>query len=138
VPRFDLNGVSDGYSLGWPQRDEVYQYLLVDVGGITDMTTLIRDDGLVLARRLRARFEENMRLLDQIGWEPKGEKSVYAITLGSEDIRTVFRRLLGHALHLIDAPGAKSAQVLRQAASVAEIASVVLNELPGGTREPQP
>ena len=71
-------------------------------------------------------------------WEPKGEKVVYAITLASEDIRAVFRRLLGHALHLIDAPDAKSPQVLRQAASVAEIASIVLNELPGGTREPQP
>lgn len=127
-----------GILLADSQRDEVYQYLLVDVGGIADMTTLIRGGELVLARRLRARFEEDMRLLDQIGWEPKGEKSVYAITLASEDIRAVFRRLLAHALHLIDAPDAKSPQVLRQAASVAEIASIVLNELPGGTREPRP
>jgi hypothetical protein len=127
-----------GILLADSQRDEVYQYLLVDVGGVADLTTLIRGGELVLARRLRVRFEEDMRLLDQIGWESRGGKSVYAITLASEDIRAVFRRLLGHALHLIDAPGVKSAQVLQQAASVAEIASIVLNELPGGTREPQP
>jgi hypothetical protein len=87
-----------------------------------------------LAQRLRSRFEEDMRLLDQIGWEPKGDKEVYAITLASDEIRSIFRRLLAQALQLIDAPGARSAQVLGQAASVAEIASVVLNELPGGAR----
>jgi hypothetical protein len=123
-----------GVLLAGFQRDEVYQYLLVDVGGIADMTTLIRGGELLLARRLRSRFEEDMRLLDQIGWEPKGEKEVYAITLASNEIRSIFRRLLAQALQLIDEPGARSAQVLRQAASVAEIASVVLNELPGGAR----
>lgn len=123
-----------GVFLAGPQRDEVYQYLLVDVGNIADLTTLIRGGELELARRLQVRFEEDMRLLDQIGWEPKGRKDVYAITLASDEIRSIFRRLLGHALKLIDAPGGRSAQVLKQAASVAEVASIVLNELPGGTK----
>jgi hypothetical protein len=120
------------------QRDAVYQYLLVDLGGVADITTLIRGGELVLARRLRSRFEEDMRLLDQIGWEPKGDKEVYAITLASNEIRAIFRRLLAHAIQIINAPGARSAQVLKLAASVAEIASMVLNELPGGTRTPRP
>jgi hypothetical protein len=118
------------------QRDEVYQYLLVDVGTIADMTTLIRGSELHLARRLRVRFEEDMRLLDQIGWEPKGKKEVYAITLASDEIRSIFRRLLAYVLQIIDEPGAKSAAVLSRAADMAEIASIVLNELPGGTRRP--
>ncbi|HEY7829186.1 MAG TPA: hypothetical protein VIC06_01320 [Solirubrobacteraceae bacterium] len=118
------------------QRDEVYQYLLVDVGAIADMTTLIRGGELHLARRLRVRFEEDMRLLDQIGWEPKGRKDVYAITLASDEIRSIFRRLLAYVLQIIDEPGAKSTVVLSRAAGMAEIASIVLNELPGGTRRP--
>jgi hypothetical protein len=118
------------------QRDEVYQYLLVDVGSIADMTTLIRGGELHLARRLRVRFEEDMRLLDQIGWEPKGRKEVYAITLASDEIRSIFRRLLAYVLQTIDEPGVKSASVLSRAAGMAEIASIVLNELPGGTRRP--
>jgi hypothetical protein len=126
-----------GILLADSQRDEVYQYLLVDVGGVADITTLIRGGELQLARRLRSRFEEDMRLLDQIGWEPKSEKAVYAVTLASDEIRSIFRRLLAHALQLIDEPGARSPQVLRQAASVAEITSVVLNELPGGARTPR-
>ncbi|HEY7831913.1 MAG TPA: hypothetical protein VIC06_15235 [Solirubrobacteraceae bacterium] len=125
-----------GIFLVGSQRDEVYQYLLVDIGAVADLTTLIRGGELHLARRLRVRFEEDMRLLDQIGWEPRGRKEVYAITLASDEIRGIFRRLLGRALQLIDEPGAKSAPVLKQAASVAEIASIVLNELPGGTRRP--
>lgn len=124
-----------GVFLAGPQRDRVYQYLLVDVGGVIDMTTLIRGNELLLARRLRARFEEDMRLLDQIGWEPKGKREVYAITLGSDDIRSIFRRLLALALQIIDEPDTQSPHVLREAAMVAETSSVVLNELPGGTRE---
>jgi hypothetical protein len=120
------------------QRDQVYQYLLVDVSRVADITTLIRGGEVVLARQLRSRFEEDMRLLDQIGWESKADKTVYAITLASDDIRAIFRRLLAHAIQLIDEPGARSALVLKQAASVAETASMVLNELPGGTREPRP
>ncbi len=116
------------------QRDDLYQYLLVDVGGIADLTTLIRGGEVLLARRLRARFEEDMRLLDQIGWEPKGKREVYAITLASDEIRAIFRRLLAHAIQLIEQPPAKSTQVLRMAASVAETARIVLNELPGGRR----
>lgn len=118
------------------QRDEVYQYLLVDVGGIADMTTLIWGGELHLARRLRVRFEEDMRLLDQIGWEPKGRKEVYAITLASDEIRSIFRRLLAYVLQIINEPPAKSAQVIVRATNMAEIARIVLNELPGGTRRP--
>jgi hypothetical protein len=125
-----------GIFLVGSQRDEVYQYLLVDVGAIADMTTLIRGGELHLARRLRVRFEEDMRLLDQIGWAPKGRKEVYAITLASDEIRSIFRRLLAHVLQLIDEPAGRSAQVLNRAAGMAEIASIVLNELPGGTRRP--
>jgi hypothetical protein len=125
-----------GIFLVGSQRDEVYQYLLVDVGAIADMTTLIRGGELHLARRLRVRFEEDMRLLDQIGWEPKGRKDVYAITLASDEIRSIFRRLLAYVLQIIDEPAGRSAQVLNRAAGMAEIASIVLNELPGGTRRP--
>ncbi|HEY7831553.1 MAG TPA: hypothetical protein VIC06_13415 [Solirubrobacteraceae bacterium] len=127
-----------GILLADSQRDEVYQYLLVDVGAVADMTTLIRGSELVLARRLRSRFEEDMRLLDQIGWEPKGKKEVYAITLASDEIRSIFRRLLAYVLQLIDEPAGRSAQVLNRAAGMAEIARIVLNELPGGTRTPRP
>jgi hypothetical protein len=125
-----------GIFLVGSQRDEVYQYLLVDIGAVADITTLIRGSELHLAKRLRGRFEEDMRLLDQIGWEPKGRKEVYAITLASDEIRSIFRRLLAYVLQLIDEPGRRSAQVLNRAAGMAEIASIVLNELPGGTRRP--
>jgi hypothetical protein len=116
------------------QRDDVYQYLLVDVDGVVDMTTLIRGGELLLARRLRQQFEEDMRLLDQIGWEPKGDKDVYAITLASDEIRSIFKRLLARALQLITEPRGRSAPTLKLAGSVAEVAKIVLQELPGGTR----
>jgi hypothetical protein len=127
-----------GILLVGSQRDEVYQYLLVDLGGVADMTTLIRGGELNLAQRLRERFVQDMHLLDQIGWNPKGRQQAYAITLASDDIRAIFQRLLAHAIQLIEQPPTKSAQVLRMATSVAETARMVLGELPGGTRGPRP
>ncbi len=61
---------------------------------------------------------------------------MYAITLASDEIRSIFGRLLAYVLQIIDEPGTKSAVVLNRAAGMAEIASIVLNELPGGTRRP--
>jgi hypothetical protein len=121
-----------GIMLVASQRDAVYQYLLFDVSSIGDMTTLVRNGELLLAQRLRSRFEENMRLVDQIGWEPKGKKEVYAITLASDEIRAIFRRLLGRAIEVISQPRAETVQALREAVSVADTARIVLSELPGG------
>jgi hypothetical protein len=116
------------------QRDMVYGYLLVDASGIASFTTLVRGGDLGLARRLRSRFEEDMRLLDQIGWEPKGRQEVYAITLPSDEIRGIFRRLMGQAAQLLHDPPLKSVLVQKEATEMVEIARIVFNELPGGTR----
>jgi hypothetical protein len=114
----------------------VYGYLLVEVSGIAGIITLIRGGDLHLARRLRSRFEEDMRLLDQIGWEPKGRLEVYAITLESDEIRSIFRRLMGQAARLLHDPPIRSVVIHKEATDMVEIARMVLNELPGGTRRP--
>jgi hypothetical protein len=123
-----------GVFLDGSQRDAVYQFVLYDVSDIADMTTLVRGGELGLARRLRQRFEEDMRLLDQIGWGAKGSRFAYALTLPSDEIRAIFRRLLGRALKIINEPGTASPLTLTEASSVAVIARVVLQELPSGTR----
>jgi hypothetical protein len=126
-----------GVMLDGSQRDAVYQFVLFDLSGIGDMMTLVRGGNLDRAQGLRQRFEQDMRLLDQIGWEPKGRKVAYAITLASDELRAIFRRLLGRAIQIINEPRKASVQVLTQASSVAVTSSIVLNKLPGGTIEPR-
>jgi hypothetical protein len=124
--------------LNGSQRDPVYQFILFDLSRIGDMEILLMSDEPELARRLRRRLEEDWRLLDQIGWELRGDRKVYAITLPSDEIRTVFKRLHSLATHIINKSIAESAdRTLKAAFSVAETSAVVLQELPGGVR-PRP
>jgi hypothetical protein len=102
-----------------------------DAGAVGELTNHIRDGELTLARQLRCRFEEDMRLLDQIGWEKKGRKELYKINLDPSEIRSIFQRLLDQALHIITEPPAKSTEVLKTATSMAATARVALEELDG-------
>lgn len=113
------------------QRDELHKELVDDAGAVGELTNHIRDGELALARRLRCRFEEDMRLLDQIGWEEKSRMELYTVTLPPEEIRSIFQRLLDQALHIITKPPAKSTPVLKTATSMAATARVVLEELSG-------
>jgi hypothetical protein len=113
------------------QRDELHEELVNDAGAVGELTNHIRRGELTLARRLRARFEEDMRLLDQIGWEEKGRMELYKINLDPNEIQSIFQRLLDQALHIITEPPAKSTEVLKLATSMAATARVVLEELNG-------
>jgi hypothetical protein len=117
------------------QRDTVYQALLDDLTGIGDVAISAGNGKVETARRLRCRFEQDCRLLDQIGWEPDGGRGVYAITLPSDEIRALFARLHERATGIInDAVSEFATKTLSEAFSVVEIATVVLGELPGGQR----
>lgn len=124
-----------GALLADSQRDAVYRFILFDLNDMGDMATLLRGGEVEQARLLRCRFEEDMLLLDQIGWEQTGKRPAYALTLPSDEIRAIFRRLLTQATQVINESLAEFAtQMLGDAFSMVEIAEIVLNELPGGTR----
>ena len=117
------------------QRDAVYQFVLLDLIGVGNMPFLVRHGKMEQARGLRRRFEQDMQLLDQIGWEPEGEKEVYAVTLASDDVRAIFRRLLAQATLVINEAMPEFAnQIVAEASCMAETSRTVLGELPGGSR----
>ncbi len=117
------------------RRDAVYQFVLLDMVGIGDIPSLVRHGSIERAKQQRRRFEQDMRLLDQLGWEPEGRKDTYAITLPPDDIRSIFGRLLEQSTRVVDETLAEfTIEVLSDAASMAETAKIVLSGLPGGSR----
>lgn len=135
VPALTCIGVCMAVMLDCSQRDAVYQFVLLDLIGVGNMPSLMRRGKVEQACGLRQRFEQDMQLLDQIGWGPKGGKEVYAITLASDDIRAIFRRLLARATLVINEAVTEFAnQVLTEASCVAETSRIVLGELPRGAR----
>jgi hypothetical protein len=52
------------------QRDAIHQELLTELTGSGDIWAELQSGDYDAAKRTRRRFEDEMRLLDDIGWEP--------------------------------------------------------------------
>ena len=63
------------------QRDAIYQEVVLDLNGLTDLWTEFDDGNFDRARELRDRFVLDMQLLDDLGWEPEQEADEFSLTM---------------------------------------------------------
>ena len=78
------------------QRDAIYQEVVLDLNGLTDLWTEFDDGNFGRARELRDRFVLDMRLLDDLGWEPEVEVEgeAFELTMAGVDLAAVVSRLI--------------------------------------------
>ncbi|MEX1141924.1 MAG: hypothetical protein WD399_04965 [Thermoleophilaceae bacterium] len=76
------------------QRDATYQEVVLDLNGPTDLWTEFDDGNFDRARELRDRFVLDMRLLDDLGWEPEVEGEAFELTMAGVDLAAVVSRRL--------------------------------------------
>ncbi len=84
------------------QRDAVYQEIMLDLSGVGDIFHALNGDDYEKAREYRRRFEDDMRLLDDLGWEPEQEADEFELTMPRADLARALRRLnasAGSMLH---------------------------------------
>jgi hypothetical protein len=82
------------------QRDALRQFLVADLAGVSDVAIVLHDGNVAEALRLRSQFEEDMRLLDLLGWQATGDRDAYELALSEETTRAL-GRLHGHAIESI-------------------------------------
>lgn len=75
------------------QRDAVYSELVLDLSGTGDIRINLDGDDYDAARRLRRRYEDDMRLLDDLGWEPDQDRDGFEVTMDHDELARVLRRL---------------------------------------------
>lgn len=98
--------------IGTQTRELLYQSAVADLSGIGDVMIEL-DAGRVLeAQLLRQRFEDELRLLDDLGWNAADERGTFELTMPVEQLT----RLLGtfyerHLALLIDGAGDESTSV---------------------------
>jgi hypothetical protein len=84
------------------QRDAIYDEVVLDLHGIGDIAIALDGDEYDVARRYRRRFEDDMRLLDDLGWEPdQRDRDEFELTMPAEDLARVvgyFNKMLGAAV----------------------------------------
>src|SRR5690606_69086 len=76
------------------QREAIYQEVVLDLNGLTDLWTEFDDGNFDRARELRDRFVLDMRLLDDLGWEPEVEGEAFELTMDGVDLAAVVSRLI--------------------------------------------
>jgi hypothetical protein len=115
------------------QRDAVYQFVLIDLAQLGGIAAVAKSGDLDCVWRLRQRFEGDLWVLDEIGWEERGDRELYTVALPAEVLRAVFGRLQEQATQVIGESMSEFAdRVLKAAFRVAETSAQVLERLPEG------
>lgn len=73
------------------QRKLLYDAALADLSGIGDVAIEIDSGRIVEAQVLRQRYEDELRLLDDLGWSPEDKRESFELTIPIERLT----RLLG-------------------------------------------
>ncbi len=112
------------------QRDALYQFVVTDLVGVGDVALALEAGRVTEAQRLRVRFEEDLRLLDLLGWSTVEDRQRYELTRSDETVR-VLERLRATATELVEEAAAERADdVLGEALQVVEACSTALRQGP--------
>jgi hypothetical protein len=79
------------------QRDAIYGQVRNDLSGVDDISRLLDGGDIDAALRHRRWFEDDMRLLDDLGWEPEPAGERFELTMPAVDLARLFGRLNGEA-----------------------------------------
>lgn len=80
------------------QRDGLYELTRNHLGSIGDLWHALEDEeDYVKAEALGLEFEEDFRLLRDIGWTREEYRSQFALTMPTQELRVMLLRLHGEA-----------------------------------------
>jgi hypothetical protein len=75
------------------QRDALYREVVLDLTDIGSVMVAIDDGDYALARKLRTRYETQLRLLDDIGWNPNDPGEEFELTMPDTELAQLMLRL---------------------------------------------
>lgn len=76
------------------QRDGLYELVRNHLGAISDIwIALEENEDFAVAERLGLEFSEDLRLLADIGWQPREERGIFELTMPALDLMEVLKRL---------------------------------------------
>jgi hypothetical protein len=81
-----------------PTREALHAGLVLDLNGLSSVGAMLGEKRVGEARRLRERFEQDWRLLDDLGWEAADPRQSFELTMPPVQLAEVLRRLHQRAL----------------------------------------
>jgi hypothetical protein len=121
-------------------RDALYEEILTELSGSGDVWTEMQSGDYEAARRTRRRLEDDMRLLDDIGWEPEQDRETFELSMPPADLAralqvlndNVAATIHGHVVQPIDEAHLVQRAVVVQTACGAVFAQIADNASTGG------
>ena len=89
------------------QRDAIYEEVLTDLSGVGDIWIAIDGEDYDKAQEYRRRFEQDMRLLDDLGWDRDEDRQEFTLSMSAANLADAIRHLNRNAsaelrLHVIE------------------------------------
>ncbi len=81
-----------------PTREALHAGIVLDLSGLSNVWALLDQNRAGEARQLRERFEQDWRLLDDLGWESTDPRQSFELTMPPGQLAQVVRRLHQQAL----------------------------------------
>lgn len=81
-----------------PTREALHAGLVLDLSGLSNVWSLLDQNRAGEARQLREHFEQDWRLLDDLGWEARDPRQSFELTMPPGQLAQVVRRLHQQAL----------------------------------------
>jgi hypothetical protein len=79
-------------------RDAIYDGLMTDLTAIGDIFSHLHNDEPMHAKRLRRRFEVELRLLDDLDWKKEPDAERFELTMPARELRPVIERVYWSAV----------------------------------------
>jgi hypothetical protein len=104
TPEQRVNSIVTETALSTDERDALYITIVNSLLSIDRIAYHLDHGEASQARKLRERFEGEMALLDQIGWEPKSTRTRFPISMSAERLQQVVRPLLKETHAAVTSP----------------------------------
>jgi hypothetical protein len=80
-------------TIGADQRNALYDLLHLRLGGIGDVSTALRKANYPDAARLGRWYAAELRLMGDLGWAKRSERTSFELTMSAADLRPLLARL---------------------------------------------
>jgi hypothetical protein len=79
-------------------RDALHDSLMTNLTAIGDIFINLHNDEPIPAKRLRRRFEVELRLLDDLRWEKEPDQERFELTMPARELRPIIERIYWSAV----------------------------------------
>ncbi len=83
------------------ERDALYHSLIVSITAIGDIHTSLQHDDPDSAIRLWRRFDAELRLLDDLGWDQEQQARHFELTMPQAELRPILERFYWNTIGML-------------------------------------